>query len=638
MSKILGIDLGTTNSCMAVIEAGEPKVLENSEGGRTTPSVVAINPKSEERYVGLTARRQAVTNPENTVFSVKRFMGMSANDKAIKNDIDLVPYKVEAGSNGAAVVNMAGKSYAPPEIAAMTLQKMKTDAEAKIGEKITQAVITVPAYFDDSQRNATKDAGRIAGLEVLRIINEPTAAAVAYGFDETKDGTIAVYDLGGGTFDITILQMADGVVEVKATNGDTHLGGDDFDQRIIEWIADEFKKSDGIDLREDRMALQRLRESAERAKIELSTLSQTEINLPFVTADSSGPKHLVMTLTKASLENLVGDLVQKTMEPCQKAISDSGITATDIDEVILVGGMTRMPAVQDAVLSLFKKEPHQGVNPDEVVAVGAALQAGVLQGEVQDLLLLDVTPLTLGIETMGGVTTALIPRNTTIPTAKSEIFTTAADGQTSVEVHVLQGERPMASENKTIGRFMLDGILSAPRGTPQVEVTFDLDANGILNVSAKDKGTGKEQKITITASSGLDESEIEQMVKEAEEHAEEDEQRRKNVELRNEAENTAYSAEKMIKDNPEIITDEQKSQVEDAVKAVREAIKNEDSGQINVSLTELQAIIQEVGQAVYASQAPQDTAAPDSNNQPSDDVDSDDKSKKDTIEGDFKEV
>ncbi|MCH2311008.1 MAG: molecular chaperone DnaK [SAR202 cluster bacterium] len=638
MSKILGIDLGTTNSCMAVIEAGEPKVLENSEGGRTTPSVVAINPKSEERYVGLTARRQAVTNPENTVFSVKRFMGMNLNDKAIKNDIDLVPYKVEAGSNGGVAVNMAGKSYAPPEIAAMTLQKMKTDAEAKIGEKITQAVITVPAYFDDSQRNATKDAGRIAGLEVLRIINEPTAAAVAYGFDETKDGTIAVYDLGGGTFDITILQMADGVVEVKATNGDTHLGGDDFDQRIIEWIADEFKKSDGIDLKEDRMALQRLRESAERAKIELSTLSQTEINLPFVTADSSGPKHLVMTLTKASLENLVGDLVQKTMDPCQKAISDSGISAKDIDEVILVGGMTRMPAVQDAVLDLFKKEPHQGVNPDEVVAVGAALQAGVLQGEVQDLLLLDVTPLTLGIETMGGVTTALIPRNTTIPTAKSEIFTTAADGQTSVEVHVLQGERPMAAENKTIGRFMLDGILSAPRGTPQVEVTFDLDANGILNVSAKDKGTGKEQKITITASSGLDESEIEQMVKEAEEHAEEDDQRRKNVELRNEAENTAYSAEKMIKDNPEIITDEQKTRVEDSVKAVRDAIEKEDSGQINVSLTELQSIIQEVGQAVYASQASQDPGAEGSKDQSSGDDDSDDGSKKDTIEGDFKEV
>ena len=638
MSKILGIDLGTTNSCMAVIEAGEPKVLENSEGGRTTPSVVAINPKSEERYVGLTARRQAVTNPENTVFSVKRFMGMNLNDKAIKNDIDLVPYKVEAGSNGGVAVNMAGKSYAPPEIAAMTLQKMKTDAEAKIGEKITQAVITVPAYFDDSQRNATKDAGRIAGLEVLRIINEPTAAAVAYGFDETKDGTIAVYDLGGGTFDITILQMADGVVEVKATNGDTHLGGDDFDQRIIEWIADEFKKSDGIDLKEDRMALQRLRESAERAKIELSTLSQTEINLPFVTADSSGPKHLVMTLTKASLENLVGDLVQKTMDPCQKAISDSGISAKDIDEVILVGGMTRMPAVQDAVLDLFKKEPHQGVNPDEVVAVGAALQAGVLQGEVQDLLLLDVTPLTLGIETMGGVTTALIPRNTTIPTAKSEIFTTAADGQTSVEVHVLQGERPMAAENKTIGRFMLDGILSAPRGTPQVEVTFDLDANGILNVSAKDNGTGKEQKITITASSGLDESEIEQMVKEAEEHAEEDDQRRKNVELRNEAENTAYSAEKMIKDNPEIITDEQKTRVEDSVKAVRDAIEKEDSGQINVSLTELQSIIQEVGQAVYASQASQDPGAEGSKDQSSGDDDSDDGSKKDTIEGDFKEV
>ena len=637
MSKILGIDLGTTNSCMAVIEAGEPKVLENSEGGRTTPSVVAINPKSGERYVGLTARRQAVTNPENTVFSVKRFMGMGFGDKEIKNDIELVPYKVEAASNGAVAVNMSGKSYAPPEIAAMTLQKMKTDAEAKIGEKITQAVITVPAYFDDSQRNATKDAGRIAGLEVLRIINEPTAAAVAYGFDETKDGTIAVYDLGGGTFDITILQMADGVVEVKATNGDTHLGGDDFDQRIIEWIADEFKKSDGIDLKQDRMALQRLRESAERAKIELSTLTQTEINLPFVTADSSGPKHLVMTLTKASLENLVGDLVKKTMDPCRKALSDAGVNSTDIDEVILVGGMTRMPAVQDAVLDLFKKEPHQGVNPDEVVAVGAALQAGVLQGEVQDLLLLDVTPLTLGIETMGGVTTALIPRNTTIPTAKSEIFTTAADGQTSVEVHVLQGERPMAPENKTIGRFMLDGILSAPRGTPQVEVTFDLDANGILNVSAKDKGTGKEQKITITASSGLDESEIEQMVKEAEEHAEEDEQRRKDVELRNEAENTAYSAEKMIKDNSEIITDEQKTRVEDGVKAVRDAIQKEDSGQTNVSLTELQAVMQEVGQAVYASQAPGD-AGGDGQDQPPSDGDSDDESKKDTIEGDFKEV
>ena len=637
MSKILGIDLGTTNSCMAVIEAGEPKVLENSEGGRTTPSVVAINPKSGERYVGLTARRQAVTNPENTVFSVKRFMGMGFTDKEIKNDIELVPYKVEAASNGAVAVNMSGKSYAPPEIAAMTLQKMKTDAEAKIGEKITQAVITVPAYFDDSQRNATKDAGRIAGLEVLRIINEPTAAAVAYGFDETKDGTIAVYDLGGGTFDITILQMADGVVEVKATNGDTHLGGDDFDQRIIEWIADEFKKSDGIDLKQDRMALQRLRESAERAKIELSTLTQTEINLPFVTADSSGPKHLVMTLTKASLENLVGDLVKKTMDPCRKALSDAGVNSTDIDEVILVGGMTRMPAVQDAVLDLFKKEPHQGVNPDEVVAVGAALQAGVLQGEVQDLLLLDVTPLTLGIETMGGVTTALIPRNTTIPTAKSEIFTTAADGQTSVEVHVLQGERPMAPENKTIGRFMLDGILSAPRGTPQVEVTFDLDANGILNVSAKDKGTGKEQKITITASSGLDESEIEQMVKEAEEHAEEDEQRRKDVELRNEAENTAYSAEKMIKDNSEIITDEQKTRVEDGVKAVRDAIQKEDSGQIHVSLTELQAVMQEVGQAVYASQAPGD-AGGDGQDQPPSDGDSDDESKKDTIEGDFKEV
>ncbi len=633
MPKVLGIDLGTTNSCMAIIEAGEPRVLENGDGARTTPSVVAINQTSEERYVGMTAKRQAVTNPDNTVFSVKRFMGRRYDDENVQRDIKLVPFKVEKHSNGDAHVLMAEKNYAPPEISAMILQKMKADAEAKLGESISQAVVTVPAYFNDSQRNATKDAGRIAGLEILRIINEPTAASLAYGLDKKTDQKIAVYDLGGGTFDITILQIGDGVFEVKATNGDTHLGGDDFDQRIMDWIVAEFLKEQGIDLKQDRMALQRLRESAERAKVELTTLMETEINLPFITADASGPKHLVMTLSRSKLEQLVGDLVQNSIAPCKKALTDAGIAPKDIDEIILVGGMTRMPAVQKAVVDLFGKEPHQGVNPDEVVAAGAAIQAGVLTKEVDDLLLLDVTPLTLGIETLGGVTTSLIERNTTIPTAKTETFSTAADGQTSVEVHVLQGERSMASENKTIGRFMLDGILPAPRGTPQIEVTFDINADGILEVAAKDKGTGKEQKITITASSGLSDTEIDEMVKDAESHAEEDRQKREEIEIRNTADSTTYAAEKLLSENEDKIPEDLKEEITTNVQAVRDALTGEEISAVNSAMETLQASVQKVGESIYSqTEGPGDTAPPSTEDEDGKDDPSN------TVEGEYREV
>ncbi|MCL0058553.1 molecular chaperone DnaK [Dehalococcoidia bacterium] len=603
MGKVIGIDLGTTNCCVAVMEGGEPTVIPNAEGARTTPSAVAIS-KSGERLTGQIAKRQAITNPDNTVFSIKRLMGRKFKESSVEYDKKVLPYKIIEAPNGDARVKMGDKDYSPAEVSAMILQKLKADAEAYLGEKVTEAVITVPAYFNDSQRQATKDAGTIAGLNVLRIVNEPTAASMAYGLDKKRDETIAVYDLGGGTFDISILELGEGTFQVKSTNGDTHLGGDDMDQRLMEWLSDEFKKDQGIDLRQDRMALQRLKEAAEKAKAELSTTAQTEVNLPFITADASGPKHLNITLTRSKLEQLVMDLVEKTLGPCRQALQDSGMQANQIDEVILVGGQTRMPLVQEKVRQFFGKEPHKGVNPDEVVGIGAAIQAGVLKGDVSDVLLLDVTPLTLGIETLGGVSTPLIPRNTTIPTGKSQIFSTAADNQASVEIHVLQGERPMAADNRTLGRFMLDGILPAPRGVPQIEVTFDIDANGILSVRAHDKGTGKEQKITITASSGLSKEEIERMQREAEQYAKEDARRKEEVETRNMADNLAYTAEKTLREQGDKVPADLRSEVEGKVAAVRSALSGGDVNYLKSTSRELSEALQKVGAAVYQQEAP----------------------------------
>jgi molecular chaperone DnaK len=594
MAKVIGIDLGTTNSVVAVMESGDPVVIPNQEGSRLTPSVVAFT-KDGEILVGQVAKRQAITNPENTVFSIKRFMGRRHDE--VQEEIKKVPYKVASAPNGDVRVEIRGKPYSPPEISAMILRKLKEAAEAYLGEKVTQAVVTVPAYFNDSQRQATKDAGKIAGLEVPRIINEPTAAALAYGLDKKSDEQIAVYDLGGGTFDISILEIGQGVFEVKATNGDTHLGGDDLDQRVMDWIAEEFKREQGIDLRRDRMALQRLKEAAERAKIELSSTVQTEINLPFITADASGPKHLVMTLTRAKLEALVGDLVERTIAPCQQAMKDAGVAAADVDEVVLVGGQTRMPRVQETVTRLFGKEPHKGVNPDEVVAVGAAIQAGVLAGDVRDVVLLDVTPLSLGVETQGGVTTVLIPRNTTIPTRKSETFTTASDSQPAVEVHVLQGERPLARDNRTLGRFQLSGIAPAPRGVPQIEVGFDIDANGILNVSARDTATGAQQQVTITASSGLTKDEVERKVREAEANAAEDARRRQEIELRNQTDALVYSTQRSLTEHQAALEDAERQAVERALEEAREALKAEDIERVRRAQDALTRAAQTVAQA-----------------------------------------
>ncbi len=629
MSRIIGIDLGTTNSAVAIMEGGEPVIISSSEGGRLIPSVVAINPKNNERMVGQVARRQAIVNPENTIFSIKRFMGRKYSDAQVSAGMKRVPYKVSEAPNGDVRVQMGGKEFAPPEISAMILAKIKADAEAYAGEPVNRAVITVPAYFNDSQRNATKDAGKIAGLEVLRIINEPTASALAYGLDRQKEETIAVYDLGGGTFDISILDVGDGVFEVRATNGDTFLGGEDFDQRIMDWVADEFQGQTGIDLRQDRQALQRLKEAAEKAKIELSSVLETEINLPFVTADASGPKHLNMRLSRAKLEQLTQDLIERTMEPCRQAMQDAGLTHENINEIVLVGGMTRMPAVQEAVKSFFHMEPHKGVNPDEVVAIGAAIQAGVLGGEVKDVLLLDVTPLTLSIETLGGVATALIERNTTIPTRKAQVFSTASDNQRQVEIHVVQGERPMAADNKSLGKFTLEGIPPAPRGIPQIEVTFDIDADGILRVSATDKATSRSQQITIHASSGLSDDEVKRMKQEAEHHADQDRQRRESVESRNAADNAVYTAEKLLREHGQRASQALRDEIQAKIGQTRDAIQSEDVDRIKAASKALLEAVKglpldgSTADGPGASQASDEPVTPDD---------------KDTVDGEFKQV
>ena len=642
MARAVGIDLGTTKSVIAVLEGGEPKVIPSAEGGPATPSYVAVT-KTGERVVGLLAKRQAIVNPENTVYSIKRFMGRKwgeppGRELPVEEDARRKTYKVTRGPNNEVRVLMGGKEYSPSEISAMILQKLKTDAEAYLGEKITDAVITVPAYFNDSQRQATKDAGTIAGLNVIRIVNEPTASSLSYGLEKKKEQTIAVYDLGGGTFDISILELGGGTFQVKSTAGDTHLGGDDFDQRIMDWLSDDFKKGQGIDLRQDKMALQRLKEASEKAKVELSTVQETEINLPFITADATGPKHLTVKLTRAKLEQLVMDLVEKSLEPCRQALSDAGLTAAQVHEVILVGSQTRMPLVIDKVRKFWGKEPNRSVNPEEVVAMGAAIQAGVLKGEVKDILLLDVSPLTLGIETLGGVATPLIPRNTTIPTSKSQVFSTAGDNQPSVEIHVLQGERPMATDNRTLGRFILDGILPAPRGIPQIEVTFDIDANGILNVKAHDKGTGREQKITITVSSGLSKDDVAKMQREAEMHAAEDAQRRDEVEARNQADTLAYNADRTLREHKDKIPADLNKEVEDKIAAVRSALQGKDVESLKRATQDLNETLQKVGQAVYRQQPPPGGQPPPPGSQPPPPGSGGKEGGEGTVEGEFREV